>query len=466
MPTWNVSAAKHLLSRCLFGYTKADLAKAMTYSSAAEFVDNELLAELPMPTAPWAWVDEKPVDDNGTIDGYRYRGFNYWWFERMLHEGTNMREKMVLFWHNHFTTQRSDVNFPQQMWHQQVLFRKYAWGDLRQLCKDISIDPAMLRYLNGNGSKSRNATPNENYAREVMELFTLGVGNYTEADIKDAAKCFAGWRVDGVKANFDPNRVSAENKTILGKTGKFTYDQVIDILFEQAACAPFICRKIFKEFVGNSIDDAFVLQMAKVLKESNYNIKPVLSFLLKSELFYDAKYRAVKIKNPMELMIGNMKMFDFKNLNIKYDDTPNSDYAYIYDTSKILQQQLFEPPNVAGWPGQRDWISSTTFAYRSGFTDSFVNGRRPNGAKIPALTLKALDYARSFVSAEQADAFVAEIANTYMQYPLSKSKIDKLVTTLLDGTILNNYGTYIPMADSRIQKFIKAFMRLPEFQLC
>lgn len=465
MPIWNIDTAKHLLSRCLFGYTRADLAKALSYGSAADFIDNELLADKPMPQVPFAWVSETPEPDNGTVDGQRYRGFNYWWFDTMLNEGTHMREKMVLFWHNHFVSQRSDVNYPQHMWAQQLLFRKHAWGDFRQLTKEITIDPAMLIYLNGNGSRSKNATPNENYAREVMELFTLGVGNYSETDIKEAAKTFAGWRVNGLIATFDPNRVSTESKTILGKSGNFTYDQTIDILFEQAACAPFICRKLYKEFVSNTINESFVQRMAEVLRSNNFQMKPVLAFMLKSDEFFETNYRAAKIKSPTELMIGYLKMFDFKNLNLKYDDTQNSDYAYVYDTSKILQQQLFEPPNVAGWPGQRDWISSTTFAYRSGFTDSLINGRRPNGAKLP-ISIKMLDYARSFTFSEQADKFVDEIVSNFIQYPLSEKKKKSLLDTLLDGTILANYNTNVPMAETRLQKFFKALMRLPEFQLC
>jgi hypothetical protein len=465
MPIWNKTTAKHLLSRCLFGYTKANLQHALSYSSAAAFIDQELLAEKPLPIVPFGWVSETPQPDNGTIDGQRYRGFHYWWYNSMLTEGTHMREKMVLFWHNHFTTQRSDVNYPQHMWQQQVLFRQQAWGNVRQLTKDITINPAMLLYLNGNGSKSKNATPNENFAREVMELFCLGVGNYSENDIKEAAKTFAGWRVNGLTVTFDPNRVATEPKTILGKTGNFSYDQTIDILFEQPTCAPFICKKLYKEFVGHVVDETVVQKMAKILVDSNFEIKPVLSFLLKSEEFYKPEYTALKIKSPTELMIGYLKMYGFSNLNLGYDDTPKSDFAYLYDSSKILQQQLFEPPNVAGWPGQRDWINTSTYAQRSGFTDALLNGRRPNGAKLP-LQVNPLDFARSFDTSEHADAFVNEIVDTFVQYPLSNTKRQNLLQTLLDGTILANYNTYTAMADSRLQKLFKAIMRLPEYQLC
>lgn len=465
MPIWNIATAKHLLSRTLFGYTRKDLDYALTFPSLEAFVDQELLKDFETPQPPGSWITENPVADNGTVDGQRYRGFNYWWFDLMLKEKTNMREKMVLLLHNHFTSQRSEVNYPQHMYNQQKLFRKYAFGNLRQLTKEITVDPAMLIYLNGRGSKSKNAVPNENYAREVMELFTLGVGNYTENDVKEAAKTFAGWTVNGLDAKFDPNRVSTDNKTILGKTGNFSYDQTIDILFEQAACAPFLCKKIYREFSGILPSETFLQKMAKVLKDNDFNLKPLLSFLLKSDEFHNSELIGAKIKSPTELMIGSLKIFDFQNPAIKYDDVGNSDYAYIYDTSKTLQQQLFEPPNVAGWAGQRDWISSTTFAYRNGFADSIINGKKINGGKI-AFLLKALDYSRTFNSSENAIKFIDEISTLFFQISLSDTKKKILLDTLLEGTIAQNYNTYVPMAELRLQKLYKAIMRLPEFQLC
>ena len=424
MPNWNFTNAKHLLSRTLFGFTKKDLEYALSFSSVAAFVDEVLLQEIAIPEPPGTWVTEIPIPDNNTVDGQRYRGFNYWWFDHMLHEKTNMREKMVLFLHNHFTSQRTEVQFPQHMYNQQKLFRKYAFGNLKQLTKEITIDPAMLIYLNGRGSRSKNAVPNENYAREVMELFTLGVGNYTENDIKEAAKTFAGWTVNGLDAKFDPNRVSTENKTILGKTGNFTYDQTIDILFEQKACPIFICQKIYNEFLTDQPNEPFVEKMAKILKDNDFNIKPVLSFLFNAEEFYNPEFIGSKIKSPTELMVGALKLLDFPPPKIKYDDVNNSDYAYIYDLSKVLQQQLFEPPNVAGWPGQRDWISSTTFAYRSGFTDSLINGKKINGGKI-AFSLPVLEFTRSFNSSENASKFIDEITTLFFQMPLSNVKKKK-----------------------------------------
>ena len=455
MPIWNKNTAKHLLSRTLFGYTRKDLEYALSFKSLDEFVDNELLKESPIPTMPVDWLKEDPIPNNGTIDGYRYRGFNYWWYELMLNEKTNMREKMVLFFHNHFVSQRSDVQYPQHMHQQQLLFRKYAFGNLRQLTKEITIDPAMLIYLNGRGSRSKNAVPNENYAREVMELFTLGVGNYTENDIKEAAKTFAGWQVNGLFSNFDANRVSSENKTILGKTGNFTYDQTIDILFEQPACSSFFCRKLYTAFLTDQPNEPLIEKMAKILKNNDFNIKPVLSFLFKSEEFYNEELIGSKIKSPTETMIGCLKLMEFSNLKIKYDDVSNSDYAYLYDTSKLLQQQLFEPPNVAGWQGQRDWISSTTYAYRNGFTDSMINGKKINGAKI-AFQLNAINYSRTFDDSENAVKFITEIADLYFQIALSPLKKKILLDTLLEGTIAENYSTYVPMAESRLQKLFKA----------
>ena len=196
-----------------------------------------------------------------------------------------------------------------------------------------------------------------------------------------------------------------------------------------------------------------------------FNIKPVLTFLFKSEEFYADELIGSKIKSPTETMIGCLKLMECSDLKIKYDDVINSDYAYLYDSSKLLQQQLFEPPNVAGWQGQREWISSTTYAYRNGFTDSLINGKKINGAKI-AFELNAIDYSRTFGNSENAIKFINEIADLYFQMPLSPIKKKILLDTLLEGTIAENYSTYLPMAATRLQKLFKAMMRLPEFQLC
>ncbi|GAA4466295.1 DUF1800 domain-containing protein [Nibrella saemangeumensis] len=453
MSAWNFENARHLLTRCLFGYTRGDLDKALSYSTATDFVSKELLADKSLPDPPGTWVAEAPVANNGTVDGTRYRDLTFWWLQRMLTEQTHMREKMVLFWHNHFTSDREKVNFPQHMYQQNMLFRKYAFGNFKQFTKDVTIDPAMLIYLDGR-QNNRNA-PNENFARELMELFTVGIGNYTEDDIKQAALALTGWRVDGLKAVFNQNGFANTNKTFLGKTGNFTYTDIIDILFTKDILANFICQKLYKEFVYYKPNGAFVSEMAAVFRQADYELKPVLQFLLTSDEFYRTDYRGAKIKSPVELLIGTLKALSITN----------PDWGYVTEASRTLQQQLFNPPTVQGWIGQRDWISSSTLPLRGSFTDSVINGRRLNGQRLP-FSIDALTYARSYPSSEKAELFVRDVTDYLLAYPIAPKKREFLLDTLLDGTISENWSTNTPMADVRIQKFLRTVMRQPEFQLC
>lgn len=452
MIVWNVDTARHLLARSLFGYTRDNLGKALAYNSVDAFVDGELLADQPIPDPPASWVTETPVANNGSVDGQRYAQLTTWWLNRMLTEGMSMREKMVLFWHNHFVSDRAKVNYPQHMYQQNALFRQYALGDFRQFTKDVTIDPAMLIYLDGR-QNNKNA-PNENYGRELMELFTLGIGNYTETDVKQAALALTGWRVDGLKSAFNKSGFADVSKTFLGQTGNFTHTDIVDIILTKDATAEFICRKLYKEFVFYKPNEAFIKQMAAEFRGAKYDLRTVLRFLLTSDEFYKPEYRGAKIKNPVELAVGSLKF-----LNIS-----KPDFAYIAEASRVLQQYLFFPPDVAGWPGQRDWISSNTYPARGGYSDSLIDGRKANGQNL-SFKVVPLDYARSFKSAENAPQFVKDISSLMLMVSPTATKEKLLLDTLLDGTVAANWSTNTPMADVRIQRFLKAVMRLPEYQL-
>ncbi|MCY7352440.1 MAG: DUF1800 domain-containing protein [Cytophagaceae bacterium] len=455
MPVWNRDTARHLLSRALFGYRRADLDRALSYPTLDAFVDKELLSDNTLPPPPGIWVDETPVANDPNI-GARTRELVYWWYDQMLTQGPSLREKMVLFFHSHFTSERDKVNYPQFMHIQNALFRKYAFGDLRQLTKDVTTDPAMLIYLDGRGSNKNG--PNENYARELLELFTLGIGNYTETDIKQAAKALTGWRVNGLKSEFDATRFDTGQKTFLGKTGNFGYKEIVDIVYQQDVCAEFWCRKLCTEFQFYKPDAAFVKKLAAILRANDFTLKPVLKALFTSDEFYASNVIGAKIKSPTELLIGTLKALDVPSMTA-------ADWGYVYDMGRNLQQWIFEPPNVAGWPGQRDWISSNTYPQRGGYSDALINGRQLSG-RVLNLKFKPIDYARTYAKPEDAVQLVEDISNAFMQFPLSAVKKKQLLDALLDGTIVANWSTNTPMADARINRFLKALMRLPEYQLC
>jgi len=459
MPAWDISNAKHLLSRCLFGYSRKDLDKALSYPSLDAFVEKELLAASPLPASPGSWISETPIGNNNTVDNDRYRAMTYWWYNLMLGEGVSMREKMTLFWHNHFVSARDKVNYPQHMYIQNNLFRGAAWGNFRQLTKDVTIDSAMLIYLDGR--LSNGTTPNENYAREVMELFTLGVGNYTENDIKQAALAFTGWQVNGLNATFTQSRFANVNKTVFGKTGNYKYNEVIDIILEKPEASEFVCRKLYKEFVFYKANEAFVKQMADVFRKNNYEIRPVLKFMLTSDEFFSPQYKGAKIKNPMETTIGILKAFDM-TIN---DVNTTSDWPYVYTQTQALQQLLFYPPSVQGWVGQRDWISSTTFVLRGTTSDYVVNTMGNTRATQFKLISNPVNYARTFKTSEDATKLVDDMVSVFLQFPLSQTKKQVLLNTLLGSTILANWSTSTPGAENQIKALLRAIMRLPEFQL-
>lgn len=453
MPIWNRTNAKHLLSRALFGYSRKDLETALS-TSLNNFVDNFLLANVPEPTPPGTWINDRP--DGNAPNGTRNNEMIAWWYGLMAREGTSMREKMVLFWHNHYVSEYDKVNYPQILYWQNKLFRDNAFGNFRQLTKLVTTDPAMLIYLDGQLS-NRNA-PNENYARELMELFTIGIGHYTETDIKQAARALTGWQVNydnGIKSVFNRNRFDNTNKTFMGQTGNFGYEEIVDILFTKDETAKFLCRKLYKEFVCTTIDESFITEMANVFRNAKYELKPLLSFLFKSDHFYKPEFIGTKIKSPVELLVGTVKAFDIA--------TP--DLNYMRDAARGVQQILFDPPNVKGWTGQRNWISTNTFPLRNQYTDAIVNNRRVTGANLTS-RLTMLTYARSYRSAENAAQFVQDVVDLMYQFPVSKQRQDSLLLTLLSGTIAANWSTFTPQAEQRIQQFFRTLMRTPEYQLC
>ena len=286
-----------------------------------------------------------------------------WWFREMLTTPSPLTEKMTLFWHNHFATSQQKVRFTPLMYQQHVMLRRNALGNFGTMLREVARDPAMLIYLDG--ANSRKEQPNENFGREVMELFTLGEGHYTEKDIKEVARAFTGWSVDRDTGQFMFRRGIHDygNKSVLGKTGNFDGDQVIDILLKKPETAQFLTRKLWKEFisplVGNPADDAQVARLADGFRDSGYNIAKLMRAMLTSDAFYALDNRAALIKSPVEFVVGTMKQFDI--------DTPNLRPFVI--ASALLGQNVFSPPNVKGWPGGEAWINSATLLGRKQLID-------------------------------------------------------------------------------------------------
>ncbi|MDH6252985.1 uncharacterized protein (DUF1800 family) [Chryseobacterium sp. H1D6B] len=270
--------------------------------------------------------------------------------DKMINSKEQLREKMAFFWHGHFATRIINPAFNKQLLN---LIRKNALGNFKDLLFEVSQSPAMLNFLNNQQNKKDH--PNENFAREVMELFTMGRGNYTEKDIREGARAFTGWGYDK-EGNFKERKQLHDEgtKTFLGKTGNFTGTDALNIILEQKATAKFITTKIYKFFVNENIDDAAIEKLSSSFHQSNYDIKKLMTDIFSSSWFYDKKNIGTRIKSPIELMTGMMRMLP---MNIQ-----NPENLIVYQ--KLLGQMLLYPPNVAGWPNGKSWIDSSTLMLR------------------------------------------------------------------------------------------------------
>ncbi len=290
-----------------------------------------------------------------------------WWMRHLLRTKTPVNEHMTLFWHNHFTSSLDKVAQPRLMYLQNQLLRRNAMGNFRKLLHEIARDPAMLVYLDG--SKNVKGSPNENFARELMELFTLGIGNYTEADVKAAAIAFTGWGVDRNRGVFvyDPKKHDNKTVTFLGRKGSFTGDEIIDIILEKPQTAKFITRKFWKEFVSDMPpEEELIEQWANSFRESNYDIKTLLSEILNSDAFWSKKYRGTLTKSPVDLLVGTLRTLPFP----KFSDTQ------LVHIAQLLGQDLFDPPTVKGWEGGTAWIDTQTMLVRTSFLTKLTRHSR------------------------------------------------------------------------------------------
>jgi uncharacterized protein (DUF1800 family) len=278
------------------------------------------------------------------------KGLNLLWLDEMVHSNAQLREKMAFFWHGHFSSRNLNVFYQQQMLD---VIRQNALGSFRDLLRGVSKSAAMLNFLNA--QQNRKDHPNENFAREVMELFTLGRGNYTEHDVKEAARAFTGWGAN-LQGEFVFRRFQHDDgsKTVLGKTGNFAGEDVLDILLEQKQTAKFITQKIYRSFVNDTVDKAKVDWLADRFYKSDYNIGKLMEEIFTSDWFYDEKNIGVKIKSPIELIAGIRRMLPM--------EIQNADAQLL--VQRLLGQMLFYPPNVAGWPGGKSWIDSSTLMFR------------------------------------------------------------------------------------------------------
>ncbi|MDP1681664.1 MAG: DUF1800 domain-containing protein [Burkholderiales bacterium] len=455
--------ARHLLARTGFAPTESEV---QTYAklSRAQAVD-KLLSETraEAQTLPPSWVSEPPtplraIKDLSEEERKQFQrqqmergvALRSWWYQEMLVTPTPLTERMTLFWHNHFVSSQQKVKSAQLMYRQHVLLRSYALGNFGELLHAVSKDPAMILYLDN--ATNRRGQPNENFAREVMELFTLGVGQYTEQDIKEAARAFTGWSLDRANGEFHFYRLLHDGgtKTVLGRSGDFDGDAVLDILLAQPQTAEFISAKLWREFVSPDPDVKEVQRLARILREARYEIKPLLRALFSSEAFYVPANRARLIKSPVDLLVGTLRQFGIEGL----------DTRLLVFSGRQLNQDLFGPPNVKGWPGGDDWINSTTLLARKQFMERIF---RAEEMPLDRRTLRE----EMGPGAARAMAGQAMLANLRFDVPAFFGAFkggEAQQRASVERLVLSSPASHKPAASERME-FIRQLVLDPVYQL-
>jgi uncharacterized protein (DUF1800 family) len=370
--------ARHFLLRTGFGATP-DEVRRLAPMRRAEAVDDLLARARREPATPPPdfmaaprpdWLAQwRSKDDEAKFAFNRARDAEFvelkaWWWREMVATPSPFGERMTLFWHGHFTSGFDKVRDPTYMFRQNLLLRREGLGSFRELTRAVARDPAMVRYLDS--SNNRKGGANENFARELLELYTLGEGEYTEADVKQAARAFTGWHNDEAKGEFRFNKGQHDDgeKTFLGRTGRFDGDQIVAIVFEQKAAATFVTRRLWREFVSDRPDEREVERLAATFRAADFSVAALLRALLLSDAFWAPANRGTLVKSPVELLVGAVRQFA-----PGFDD-PKALAEY----GKRMRQDLFNPPNVRGWPGGTWWISTETLLVRREALARLVSG--------------------------------------------------------------------------------------------
>ncbi|MCO4293667.1 DUF1800 domain-containing protein [Solitalea sp. MAHUQ-68] len=528
--SWGEEEAKHLIRRATFGASKKLVAHVQSLGLNGAVA--KLLANLSDPFPPQnedednlssptdSWTTKAFID--GDMNGKRLNSLRAWWIGLMLEqdtsksEGFNIREKMTLFWHNHFVTESGIVDEARYCYQYNALLRKQATGNYRTLLEEITVNPAMLKYLNGDSNTAFN--PNENYGRELLELFSIGkgqqtadpVGDYTyynENDVKASTRVLTGWRHQVTNnvptAYFTPQYHDQKTKIFSARFKNYTiqpqgdveYKELVNMILTQSedplASAKFICRRIYRYFVYYQIDEFteknIITPLAQTLFNSNYEFKPVLQQLFMSQHFYDVLNRGCVIKNPIDYVVGLGKEFELMTTGSV--DTPGDKYKAwfkLYEEAMQMQLALLDPPGVSGWAayGQQPayheyWINSDTMYQRKGFTDHIITGLDANGLMLSINTLAFLK--KNFTQADLSNARVMIDKVTQFLLPVVLPLTQEQKDTLLFEALLmglsndpnywtNHWTDYTSNgATTEITKMLKSFftylLAMPEYHL-
>jgi uncharacterized protein (DUF1800 family) len=381
---------RHLLDRTGFGAAAADFTRfaPMNRTQAVE----ALLAELrPAPLTPlpdFIGADRSGFGQVGKMEAEERKVWEErisaqgklikaWWMQEMLTTPSPLTERLTLFWHNHFVSSFNKVRDPELLLRQNLTLRRLGGSDFRGLLTAVSRDPAMMKYLDT--TQNRKQGPNENFARELFELFTLGEGHYSEDDIRQAARAFAGWTVDEPTGRFrlNPGAIDPDIKQVFGRSGPFDGLDILDLVLERPETASFILRKLWLEFVSDQPDDKLLAPIARQFA-ADWRIDRAVAALLKSDAFWAESNRGRLVKSPVELVVGTLRRLEMKSL------TPEQ----AAEQTRRLGQDIFEPPTVRGWPGGVTWINTDTLLQRREVMDRMLRGQSVSGEGLRAVVRK------------------------------------------------------------------------------
>ena len=428
---WNVNAVAHLFRRGGFGAPRMQLLESVEHAPA-EVVGSLFNAEESEVFQQQMKALLRAAIATGNVGQLAAQ-----WVYRMLHTPTPIKEKMTLFWHGHFATSDEKVADIRLMQTQNDLFRKHALGNFQTLTREVSKDPAMLLYLDS--ATNRKSHPNENYAREIMELFCLGEGMYSEQDVQELARCFTGWEIKRARYRFNRYQHDAGLKTVLGVGGIESGEEAIRVVTEHPAAPRFLARKLFRFFVMDEPEpaDELLVPLVRQLKDDQMNVGPTLKRILGSNLFFSSLARARKVRSPTEFGVGFLRAFE-----------GTTDFLQLADDMYQLGQGLYQPPSVKGWDGGRTWINSSTLLGRANLIHRMLNGSKTRFGKQ---TLNAYFEANGVDSVDDIAEF---LESSLFAVPIPRPAIERvkaLIAASDDG--------------NRLKLAVHAFCTLPEFQV-
>jgi hypothetical protein len=484
---WNKGAAAHLLNRAGFGASAAEI--EITRQKGLEAIVRELV-DVPadaLSVVPPAWAQPRNIremrmgvraakDDPAErkekrreirmMEGEQILDLRRWWLERMMHGTAPLLEKMTLFWHGHFATSMQKVKDAYWMWLQNDTLRRNALGNFAALTKKISRDPAMMIYLDL--QQSRKEHPNENWARELMELFTVGIGNYSEQDIRESARAFTSYRLDMTTQQFRsaPAQQDTGIKNFMGHAGPLVGDDIIDILVQQPACARFIGHKLWRFFVEDDPPAQMVEALAARIRTHNFEMRPILRDIFNSEEFFSERAMRTQIKSPVQFLLQTSKLLD----------APLPEPAAAQNAMRQMGQVLFAPPNVKGWDGGKSWINTSTLLFRYNFANYLLNGDKMLPAAGPGSRAAGPGFRRAGALADQLrrePADMSKLVPAELRHD-SRQLVDalsqRLFQTHLPEKEASTFVQYLEarkpdIGDETMRGLLHLMMSTPQFQL-